>query len=96
MVTIEAMGAGLPCIVTPMGSAGIVSEQTGGALIVEPGQEGAIADAIRRLATDREARMAMGRRAQEIATHYTWDQVGMRRGEAIIRNRERSIQAASL
>ena len=95
MVTIEAMGAGLPCIVTPMGSAGIVSEQTGGALIVEPGNVDAIAEAIRQLAADRDARMAMGRRAQEIAAGYTWETVGKRRGEVIVRLRERSALAGS-
>lgn len=93
MVTIEAMGAGLPCIVTPMGSAGIVSEQTGGALIVEPGNVDAIADAIRQLAADRDARLAMGRRAREVAAGYTWKTVGKCRGEAIVRLRQRPTPA---
>jgi glycosyltransferase involved in cell wall biosynthesis len=92
MVTIEAMAAGLPCIVTPMGSAGIVSEQTGGALIVEPGDANAIAGAMRRLAADQEARAALGRRARDIAASYTWEQVGQRRGEALVRLREQSIR----
>ena len=94
MVTIEAMGAGLPCIVTPMGSAGIVSERSGGALIVNPGDVDSIAAAIRRLASDSECRLAMGRRAREIAADYTWQHVGKRRGEAIVRLREQSTRAA--
>ena len=95
MVTIEAMGAGLPCIVTPMGSAGIVSEQTGGAIIVKPGDVESIVGAIRELAADNEARMVMGRRAQEIAAGYTWEHVGKRRGDAIVRLREQSLLAES-
>ena len=93
MVTIEAMASGLPCIVTPMGSAGIVSEQSGGALIVEPGDVHALTNAMRRLAADKEARLAMGRRAQEIAAAFTWQHVGHRRREAIVRLREKSIRA---
>jgi glycosyltransferase involved in cell wall biosynthesis len=94
MVTIEAMATGLPCIVTPMGSAGIVSEQTDGALIVEPGDASAIASAMRRLAEDKAAREAMGRRAREIAAGYAWEQVGRRRAEALVRLREQPIRRA--
>ena len=93
MVTIEAMGSGLPCIFTPMGSAGIVSEQTGGALIVEPGDVDALADAMRRLAAGKEARVALGRRAQDIAAGFTWQRVGQRRREAITRLREQPVRA---
>lgn len=88
MVTIEAMGAGLPCIVTPMGSSGIVSEETGGALIVRPGDVEALSSAMRQLATDKEGRLAMGRRARDIAAGFTWQAVGRRRREAILLLRE--------
>ena len=93
MVTIEARAAGLPCIVTPMGSAGIVSEQTGGALIVEPGDAHSMAGAMRRLAADEKTRADMGQRAREIAAGYTWKKVGQRRGEALIRLRDQSVRA---
>jgi len=92
MVTIEAMAAGLPCIVTPMGSAGLVSERTGGALIVKPGDVDSIAGAIRQMA-DEPARAAMGRQARDIAAGFTWQHVGKRRGEAIVRLREQSRRA---
>jgi glycosyltransferase involved in cell wall biosynthesis len=89
MVTIEAMGAGLPCIVTPMGAAGILSERSGGGLLVPPGDVEAIAAAIRRLAHDDALRSAAGQRARELAAEYTWQHVGRRRREAIIDLRDR-------
>lgn len=92
MVTIEAMGSGLPCIVTPMGSAGIVSDRSGGAIIVEPGNVDSMVAAMRRLAADKKAREAMGRRAREIAADFTWRRVGERRREAIVALREQPIR----
>ena len=92
MVTIEAMAAGLPCVVTPMGSAGLVSERTGGALIVKPGDVDSIAGAIRQMA-DEPARAAMGRQARDIAAGFTWQHVGKRRGDAIVRLREQLRRA---
>lgn len=88
MVTIEAIGAGLPCIVTPMGTAGILSEQAGGALIVPPGDVDALAVAIRRMALDHGLRTTAAQSARHLAARYTWQEVGKRRREAIVRLRD--------
>ena len=93
MVTIEAMGAGLACIVTPMGGSGILSAESGGAIIVKPGDVNSIAAAITRLGTDDLERTQLGRRAHEIAVDYTWALVGQRRGEAIIQLRKQWMSA---
>ncbi len=83
MVTIEAIGMGLPCIVTPMGGAGILSGTSGGAVIVAPGDVDAIAGAIRRLAADPALRARLGSESKRLAADYTWGKVGRRRREAI-------------
>ena len=90
MVTIEAMGAGLPCIVTQMGGSGIVSGPADGAIVVAPGDVRAIAEAMRRFSADAEARLEMGRAARRTAAAYTWQQVGKRRSDALVRLRERA------
>jgi glycosyltransferase involved in cell wall biosynthesis len=88
MVTIEAMGAGLPCIVTEMGGSGIVDGPADGAIVVAPGDVGAMTDAIRRLSADPAARQEMGHAARRTAEQYTWQKVGQRRSEALVRLRE--------
>ena len=90
MVTIEAMGAGLPCIVTQMGGSGIVSGPADGAIVVGPGDVEAIAVAMRELSADLEARLEMGRAARRTAEGYTWQRVGQRRSDALVRLRERA------
>lgn len=92
MVTIEAMGAGLACIVTPMGSAGLLSESSGAALIVLPGDTAALGNAMRQMAADDVARRRMAQRARDIAADYTWQRVGKRRAEAIISLRLRAVR----
>lgn len=79
MVTIEAMGSGLPCIVTPMGTAGILSDSNGAGIVVPPGDVEALAAAIRRMATDKALRTSASEAAIKIAASYTWDEVGRRR-----------------
>jgi glycosyltransferase involved in cell wall biosynthesis len=91
MVTIEAMGAGLPCIVTPMGSAGILSAGSGAGLVVPPGDVAALSAAIRRLAGDEALRRQASRLARQIAADYTWENVGRRRREDLVRLRTRAL-----
>jgi len=96
MVTIEAMGMGLPCIVSPMGSAGVLSERSGGGLIVAPGDIEAIAAALRQLANDAGLRQRLGAEAQAIAQDYLWHEVGRRRTDALIGLRESSARCGVL
>ncbi len=83
MVTIEAMGMGLACVVTPMGGAGILSSTSGGALIVPEGDVERIAGAIKRLAGDRRTRERLGQESMAIARDYVWAEVGKKRARAI-------------
>jgi glycosyltransferase involved in cell wall biosynthesis len=94
MVTIEAMGSGLPCIVSPMGSAGILPQGSGAGLLVPPGDVGAIAAAIRLMASDATLRAAASRQAREIASGYTWKEVGRRRRDDMVHLRNRVLAAA--
>jgi glycosyltransferase involved in cell wall biosynthesis len=88
MVTIEAMASGLPCIVTPMGSAGIIKNSAEGGIIVPPGDTDAMSSAIRQLAANPSMRTEFGNRAHKIALNYTWRAVGRKRLESLLRYRE--------
>jgi glycosyltransferase involved in cell wall biosynthesis len=83
MVTIEAMACGLPCIVTPMGGAGLVKDSRDG-IIVQPGDTDAIAAAIRRLASNASERKKLGERGTVTAREFTWQSVGRRRVQALM------------
>jgi glycosyltransferase involved in cell wall biosynthesis len=83
MVTIEAMASGLPCIVTPMGGAGLVKDSRNG-IIIRPGDVDGIAAAIRRLASSESARKELGGQAMATAREFTWQAVGQRRIRALM------------
>ena len=93
MVTIEAMGMGLPCIVTPMGSAGILSASSGGAIVVGPGDVEAMAAAMRRLGGHPEERRRLAEEGRRMASDYVWERVGLRRAEALRRLRAERLGA---
>jgi len=82
LVTYLALGAGLPCLVSPMGSGGAVRDGVEG-LIVDSFDEDAWIHAIRELAGNREKRLAMGRVAHERADFYLWPKVAKRRRLAL-------------
>jgi glycosyltransferase involved in cell wall biosynthesis len=87
LVTLEAMASGLPCVTTPMGTAGALTEREG--LIVPPGDVDALADALSRLASNAAWRHELGARAQARAQDFTWAKVGRRRYEHLLAHRER-------
>jgi glycosyltransferase involved in cell wall biosynthesis len=91
IVTIEAMASGLPCIVTPMGGAGLVKDSRDG-IIVQPGDTEAIATAIRRLASSKSERKELGKRGMITAQDYTWQSVGRRRVEALVQLAQARVQ----
>ena len=74
MVTLEAMGSGLPVIVTE-GSKAVVRDGIDG-FVLEPGNVDALAASMTRLAEDACLRAALGRNAQQQARLYTWDRFG--------------------
>jgi glycosyltransferase involved in cell wall biosynthesis len=75
---LEAMLEGCPVVVTPeVGAASIV--QSAGAGIVSQGDPERLAESLRALLADRDARAAMSRRGREAAsTGYSWDAVAIR------------------
>ena len=81
MVTLEAMAHGLPCVVTPMGTSGAVTEQEG--IIVEPGSVEALAEALVRLSSSAPLRRELGDAAYRKSLDYTWTKVGALRYERL-------------
>lgn len=78
LVTYLALGAGLPCLVSPAGAGGVVADRVHG-LVRDPYDEVGWISALRELAGDPDLRTRLGAAAREQAERYTWDQVGARR-----------------
>ncbi len=82
LVTLEAIGCGLPCIVTPMGSAGAV-KNLNGALMVSPGDINATVETLKTLANDKELLKTLSQQAQSNSYAFTWENAGKARIKAI-------------
>jgi len=82
LVTYLALGAGLPCLVSPMGGSGIITDNKCGR-IIEPHSEDDWVAAIRRFADDHEYRRVMGESAWRRSDYFLWSKVGARRVEAL-------------
>lgn len=85
MVTIEAMSQGLPCIVTPMGTAGAFSEKDGVGIVIDYGDVDQLVQAIRFLARNPVTRQHMGIQAKVLAQGLTWEAISRRRAMAFQR-----------
>jgi glycosyltransferase involved in cell wall biosynthesis len=79
LVTHEAAGCGLPLIVSPMGAARVANESTG--FVLDPHDEDAWIETMRRLAKDAELRRSFGSAAQLRAEKFTWSEVSKARAE---------------
>ena len=69
----EAMGAGLPLVVSDLPSMRDILEPEREAVFVAPDDAAALAQGIRRLAGDDELRTSIGHRVAERAGEHTWD-----------------------
>ncbi len=70
----EYLAAGRPVVASRLGQIGRVVEDGRTGILYPPGDGAAFRAAVGRLATDREARLRMGRAAREAAvTRYTWE-----------------------
>jgi glycosyltransferase involved in cell wall biosynthesis len=79
---LEAMAAGLPVISTPVGSIAEVIEQETNGLLISPGDRGALAAAMGRLASDTDLRQRMGQANRERArsrfgAHRLWQELDL-------------------
>lgn len=79
LVTIEAMSQGLPCIVTPIGTAEIFDENSQAGQIVGFGSKDELVDALRLYDADRDLVAMHGTNAKNIAEKYTWTDVAKKR-----------------
>lgn len=70
---LEAIACGLPVVVTDTG--GTRELVSGNGIVVPQRNPGAIAEAVRRIATDAGLRAEMGRRSRAIAEEYSWERV---------------------
>ena len=82
MVTYEAMGCGLPVLVSPMG-AGPARDGIDG-FVIDPHDIDGWAAALRRFAEDAELLKRMGIAAQERAQEFIWEKVAERRRVALL------------
>lgn len=79
MVITEAMACGLPVITTPFaGAAELLVDGVHGRVVSSPADIEALADAMRALALDADARERMGTAAAALMQDYTWDKVADR------------------
>lgn len=89
LVTYLAIGAGLPCLVSPMAGDGVVRNNIDGYIIPPHDKEAWIA-AIQKLADDRELRLKFSKSVRENAEYFLWPHVAKRRIDEL-RNRLGSI-----
>ena len=75
IVLLEAMAAGLPVIASNVGGIPEVVADGDSGVLVEPGNPGALADAILRLCQDERRRREMGRDGKVRASRYAWESV---------------------
>jgi glycosyltransferase involved in cell wall biosynthesis len=76
-VCYEAAAHGLPLIVTPMGGGRIADKEN--AIVVPRQNPQELASALRRLASDPDLRLRMGKAARQASLTYTWEKVAQRR-----------------
>lgn len=84
LVTIEAMSQGLPCIVTPVGTAELFDSSDDAGIIVPFGSAEAIAEAFVVYAYDTDLRRRHGEKAKVIAQLYAWSRASLQRQNAIL------------
>lgn len=83
LVTYEAMGRGLPVLVSPMGAGAIARDKLDG-FVLDPQDTDAWADGIAQLHCNPDLRTEIAQRAQIRAAEFTWDKVGARRRQNVL------------
>jgi glycosyltransferase involved in cell wall biosynthesis len=83
-VIVEAMSQGLPLVATDVGSTGFVLEDSAAGLLVPPGDEIALADALQRMISDGELRRKAILGGLRFAINVTYDRQSCLIGEMLI------------
>jgi len=87
LVTYLALGAGLPCLVSPMGGGGIIKDGHEGS-IIDPHDEAGWVAAIRQMESNQELREYQSKAAWESAATYLWKNVGQKRANELLHRME--------
>ena len=82
-VTYEAMGCGLPSVVSPMG-AGAIARNGVDALVCDPLDVDNWSEALSRMASDAQLREEIGHAARMRAAEFTWEMVGQQRRQELM------------
>jgi glycosyltransferase involved in cell wall biosynthesis len=88
MVTFEAMGCGLPVIISPMGASCARHGMDG--FVIDPHDIDGWVAALRQLAEDKALRDRMGASARERAQEFTWEKVAARRRDVLMNALQRT------
>lgn len=83
LVTYLALGAGLPCIVSPMGSGGLIEHQKDG-MVLDPHDAQAWVQALQQMSEDAKLRERLSHHIYQKAPTYLWSEVGRKRAESLI------------
>lgn len=83
LVTYLALGAGLPCLVTPMGGDGVVRDAIDG-YIIDPHDKEKWVSSIQKLTSDDSMRVQMAASSREQATQFLWDKIADKRRQLLI------------
>ncbi|HYN54067.1 MAG TPA: glycosyltransferase [Methylotenera sp.] len=82
LVTYLALGAGLPCIVSPMGGGGVIEHGKEG-FVINPHDEQSWIEAIRNISEDVSLRKSFSKNAYVKAVEYLWSAVGHKRTQLL-------------
>ncbi len=85
LVTYEAMGLGLPVIVSPYGAGAIARHELDG-YVIDAYDVDQWATAIRNMANNEELRRSYAENARQRAQEFTWQKVGERRAKQVLAN----------
>lgn len=83
LVTYLALGAGLPCLVSPMGGGGIIEEGKEG-FVINPHDEKQWVETMKRISEDVSLRQNLSKNAHIKAAEYLWATVGHKRTRLLL------------
>lgn len=83
LVTYLALGAGLPCIVSPMGGGGVIEHGKEG-FVIDPFDAQAWVESIKKISEDVDLRKRFSQYAYMKAKDYVWSNVGRKRIQLLL------------